>query len=123
MNHLKNCERRQSTHKQIIELLALNSSTVTGIINRLEKKGYIARLAKGKDKRITNIGLTSNGEKLLKQAPILLHEKLENKLNDLSNEQLDEIQNSLSKLVNLLGIEQVDASPMITIEEPITPSE
>lgn len=123
LNHLNNSDRRQSTHKQVMELLALNSSTVTGIINRLVKKGYIARLAKGEDKRVTRIGLTSDGENLLKQTPILLHERLADKLSSLSQQQLDEIQNSLKKLVNLLGVEKVEAAPLITIEDHIVPKE
>ena len=123
LQHLKNGEGRQSTHKEIMKLLALNSSTVTGILNRLEKKGYLARLAKGSDKRVSIIGLTSKGEALLDKSPLLLHEKLEQRLQELSGSQFDEIKNALTKLVSILGIEQMDASPMITMEEPITPKD
>jgi DNA-binding MarR family transcriptional regulator len=106
----------QSTQGEIRKFLNLNSSTVSGIINRLEKKGYLARLPKIGDKRVVNIALTSSGEKLLGILPALLHDQLSKNLQSLDDSELSRVQESLDKLVNLLEIEQLEASPMITIE-------
>ncbi len=39
----------------------LNNSAITGIVDRLELKGYVKRVKSGKDRRIINIELTEKG--------------------------------------------------------------
>lgn len=108
----------QASHKSLTEHLTLNSSTVTGIINRLEKKGYIARLPKRGDKRVTYIALTSAGFKIIKATPDLLQEKLTENLKKLPEKKLEQIRTALSSLIQVLGIQEVDASPLLMIEDP-----
>ena len=76
----------------------------------------MARLPKSGDKRIVNIALTSTGDKLLNTIPSLLHEQLSKKLRELDDDKLNKVKESLDTLVNLLEIEQVEASPLITLE-------
>lgn len=123
LNYLRYCKDFQTTHKELTRFLHLNSSTVTGIINRLEKKGFIARLPKREDKRVTYVTLTSSGSKLLEQAPDLLHERLAKSLSDLPEAKVDNIRDSLKLLTAALGIEKVDASPLFTIQDPISSEE
>lgn len=109
----------QSTQSEIRNFLNLNSSTVSGIINRLEKKGLLARLPKSGDKRVVNIALTSAGDKLLGTIPSLLHEQLSKKLQKLDDTEIKKVEKSLDTLVTLLEIEQVEASPLITLESDL----
>jgi DNA-binding MarR family transcriptional regulator len=116
LNYLRESPDFQSTHGEIRRFLNLNSSTVSGIIDRLEKKGYLARLPKSGDKRVVNIALTTTGFKTLGEIPSLLHEQLSEKLKHLDEAELEKVKTSLDTLVNLLDIKSVQASPMITIE-------
>ena len=75
LSYLRESSNYQATQGEIRKYVNLNSSTVSGIINRLEKKGYLARLPKAGDKRVANIVLTSAGDELLKTIPPLLHEQ------------------------------------------------
>jgi DNA-binding MarR family transcriptional regulator len=109
----------QSTQGEIRNFLNLNSSTVSGIINRLEKKGLLARLPKSGDKRVVNIALTSAGDKLLSTIPSLLHDQLSEKLLKLDAAELAKVEESLETLVRLLEIEQIEASPLITLESDL----
>jgi DNA-binding MarR family transcriptional regulator len=109
----------QSTQGEIRKFLNLNSSTVSGIIQRLEKKGLLARLPKSGDKRVVNIALTSSGDKLLGTIPSLLHEQLSEKLQKLDEPELQKVQQSLETLVKLLEIEEVEASPLITLDSDL----
>ena len=109
----------QATQGEIRKFLNLNSSTVSGIINRLEKKGHLARLPKSGDKRVVNIALTSAGDKLLSTIPSLLHEQLSEKLQKLDQAELESVEESLNTLVTLLDIEQVEASPLIALESDL----
>lgn len=119
LNFLHHSPNYQSTQGEIRKFLNLNSSTTSGIINRLEKKGLIARLPKFGDRRVVNIALTSAGDKLLGELPALLHEQLSEKLQKLDNQKLINVEKSLDTLVNLLDIQGVDASPVLTIADQL----
>ncbi len=123
LNYLSECADYHSTQHDIRHYLNLNSSTVTGIIQRLEKKGFVAKLPKTGDKRVTHIILTSKGEKLRSQVPPLLHDKLASKLGELSSNKIQEITESLDVLIHLLNIEKLDASPLLTSEDHINDQE
>ncbi len=114
LNFLHESPNYQSTQGKLRNFLNLNSSTVSGIINRLEKKGFLARLPKSGDKRVVNIALTSSGDELLSKIPPLLHDRLSEKLQSLDQNKLNSVEESLNILVTLLDIEQIDASPLIT---------
>ena len=116
LSYLMNAPNYQATQGDIRKFLNLNSSTTSGIIDRLEKKGYVARLPKSGDKRVVNIALTSAGDSLMKSIPSLLHEQLSTRLQHLNEPALHRIEESLDTLINLLDIESLEASPMITIE-------
>ena len=120
---MHNSVNYQSTQGEIRKFLNLNSSTVSGIIDRLEKKGYLARLPKSGDKRVINIALTSAGDKLLSNIPPLLHEQLSEKLQKLDIDKMQSVENSLDTLVNLLNIQEIEASPMITMDSDLEESE
>jgi DNA-binding MarR family transcriptional regulator len=113
----------QSTQGEIRQFLNLNSSTVSGIIDRLEVKGLLARLPKQGDKRVVGVVLTSRGASLLNNVPSLLHEQLSEKLKSLPESKLYQIKESLNILVAILNIEKIEAAPMLTIEEPIFQNE
>jgi DNA-binding MarR family transcriptional regulator len=117
LSYLFNCPNYQSTQGEIRKFLNLNSSTTSGIIDRLEKKGYIARLPKFGDKRVVNIALTSAGDKLLSELPSLLHEQLSEKLKELDESVLRGVESSLDTLIKLLDIQGVKASPVIAIDD------
>jgi len=116
LNYLQHSENYQATQGEIRKFLNLNSSTVNGIINRLEVKTLIARLPKTGDKRVVTIALTEKGNKLLNTIPELLHEQLSKNLEKLNKTQLEDIKTSLELLVNLLEIRELDASPLLTSE-------
>jgi DNA-binding MarR family transcriptional regulator len=119
LSYLHNCPNYLSTQGEIRKFLNLNSSTTSGIIDRLEKKGYIARLPKFGDKRVVNIALTSDGDRLLDLLPSLLHEQLSEKLKELDENVLRGVESSLDTLINLLDIQGVKASPVITIDDTL----
>lgn len=116
LNYLHDAPNFQATQGELKRFLNLNSSTISGIVNRLEIKGLVARLPKSGDKRMVNIGLTSAGDDLIASMPSLLHEQLSDKLQTLKATELKQIEESLDVLVQLLDIQSVDASPVITIE-------
>ena len=97
--------------------LNLNASTITGIISRLEKKNLVVKLPKSTDKRITLISLTAKGLALIKNAPITFQQKLSEKLQALPPEKLKTIMEGIDLLTELMEVDEIDISPIITSEE------
>jgi DNA-binding MarR family transcriptional regulator len=116
LNYLNESQNYQATQGEIKKFLHLNASTTSGIVNRLETKGFVARLPKFGDKRTVTISLTSKGVKLLEQIPSLLHEQLSKKLAKLNPDNIKNLKDNLELLVKLLEIDAVEASPLITSE-------
>ncbi len=114
LDFLNSNEDYRATAKEIGSHLNLNASTVSGIVSRLEKKGFLAKLPNQSDKRSTYIYLTALGEKMVSSMPDLLHDKLTKKLKSLSDDDLVNLQEAMGLLVSLMGVEDVDASPLIT---------
>jgi DNA-binding MarR family transcriptional regulator len=114
LNFLDKKENFMASHKEIKDFLQLNASTVTGIISRLEKKGFVARLPNRKDKRVGLISITAKGSDLLENTPEPLHEQLSGKLKSLTQEELNELMDAFDTIIEFLNIESVDASPIIT---------
>lgn len=116
LSFLRKSPHFQATQGEIRKYLNLNSSTVSGIIDRLEKKGLIARLPRFGDKRMVNIALTTAGDQLINTIPSILHERLSDKLQKLTSKELSSIYNGLDTLLKLLDIEQIDAAPIFTLD-------
>lgn len=119
LNFLCKQEGFKSTAKQIVKHLNLNASTVSGIISRLESKGFVAKLPNSGDRRSTDIYLTAVGLQTVNEIPALLHEKLSKKLENLPLQNLQMLQESLTILVEFMEVEDVDASPLIIPDEKI----
>ena len=123
LNFLSEKTSFEASHKEIKDFLKLNASTVTGIISRLENKGFVARLPKKEDKRIGLVAITAKGMKLLEKTPEPLHEQLSHKLKKLAPAEIDQLQKSFEVIIDLLNIEDVDAAPIITGETNIRKEE
>ena len=123
LNFLNEQTSFQASHKEIKDFLKLNASTVTGIISRLEKKGFVARLPKREDKRVGFITITAKGVDILNKTPEPLHEQLSDKLKQLSPDDLNMLINSFDTIIDFLNIEDMDAAPIITASANLNESE
>ncbi|MEA3286563.1 MAG: MarR family transcriptional regulator [Candidatus Marinimicrobia bacterium] len=102
-----------STVTRIAGQAYLSTSTVVGILDRLEKESLILRERDKKDRRLWNVILTEKGKALLKQIPSPLHDGLLNALQNLPEREQANIAVSLLKIVNLMGAESVEAAPIL----------
>ena len=57
--------------------LQISAPTVTGIIDRLEKSGYVKRVHDKNDRRVINVGLTFKGKTLAKKIKTTIKKKWE----------------------------------------------
>lgn len=93
---------------QIAKHIMVKSSTVTGIVDRLEQKGLVKRFRNSPDRRIITIELTDSGKNLAKNAPPPIQQKIIDGLKKLSKNELDQINLSLTKLTDMLDVKDLD---------------
>ena len=92
----------------IAKYIMVKSSTVTGIVDRLEQKGLVKRLRNSPDRRVITIELTEAGIKLAENAPPPIQQKIIDGLKRLSDDKLDQISLSLTKLTNMLDVQDLE---------------
>jgi DNA-binding MarR family transcriptional regulator len=95
---------------QIGKHIMVNSSTVTGIIDRLEKKDLVKRLRISQDRRVITVQLTKNGRILAENAPPPIQRKIIDGLNKLSESEMDQIALTLKRLTDLLDVQDLEVT-------------
>ncbi|NLG34213.1 MAG: MarR family transcriptional regulator [Lentisphaerae bacterium] len=89
----------------------LSSSTVNGIVDRLETKALITRNRHPKDRRRLVLALTPRGRRLVRSAPALLQDRFAEALRRLPELEQATITLSLERVVGLMDAQHLDASP------------
>jgi len=88
----------------------LHISTVSGVVDRLEEKGYVERARAPSDRRVVKISLTKEGKRVVQRAPEAAQGKLLHGLESLSRREVKGIHAALEKVVRLMEIQDVKAT-------------
>ena len=92
--------------------LYVTPSNITGIIDRLEKKGLVERIKKEGDRRIALIALTEAGTKLGKSLPDPIEKRFIAELADLETEHVQILAMAMKQILNLIDSEGIGATPL-----------
>jgi DNA-binding MarR family transcriptional regulator len=87
---------------RIARQIMVVSSTVTGIIDRLEQKGLVERSRVSSDRRVITVSLTNAGRNLARNAPPPIQEKIVDGLRRLPALETDKIIQALMTLTRML---------------------
>ncbi len=90
---------------KIAQHIMVNSSTVTGVIDRLEHKGFLERVRNTKDRRVITITLTEKGKELANNAPLPIQERMINGIKELTPQERTRIIESLRTLTEMVEIQ------------------
>jgi len=104
---------------RIARLIMVKSSTVTGVIDRLEHKDLVKRTRNSPDRRVINIELTDAGKTLAQNAPPPIQQKIVDGLKRLPRNKIESITHNLQLLVNLLDVQDMEVEHHH--EESLTP--
>ena len=83
---------------ELSDKIRAQNSTVTGIIDRMEREGLVVRSRSTEDRRVVHIKLTPKGEKLAEEIPVEPMEIFRNALGGLSAAEVRELLKILTKL-------------------------
>ena len=93
---------------KIANHMMVKSSTVTGVVDRLEKKGLAERMRNSPDRRVITIQLTEAGKKLAQNAPPPIQQKIIDGLKQTENAKKEQIVRSLNMLTDMLDVQDLE---------------
>jgi DNA-binding MarR family transcriptional regulator len=86
------------SHSQLAELSGVTKGNMTGLIDGLERDGYVTREDRGDDRRVTPIALTSAGRKLIEKVLPERFARIAALMADLSNSERKTLVSLLTKV-------------------------
>jgi len=93
---------------QIATHIMVKSSTVTGIIDRLELKGLVTRSRTSHDRRVITVELTESGRTLAENAPPPIQQKVLEGLERLPRSEMEKIVLGLKMLTQMLDVQDLE---------------
>jgi DNA-binding MarR family transcriptional regulator len=93
---------------KIAQHMMVKSSTVTGVVDRLENKGLAERMRNSPDRRMITIQLTQAGKKLAENAPPPIQQKIIDGLKQTKNAKKEQIINALNMLTGMLDVQDLE---------------
>ena len=103
----------RATPGGLAEAIHVSQATMTGILDRLERQGLVARVRDDVDRRSVTITVTEAGKTLLPTAPSLLQDRFRSELAKLSAEKQSAILATLEQIAAMMGAEVLPAAPML----------
>ena len=97
----------------IAQAVSLSQATVTGILERMENRGLLARERSSQDKRCIMVSISAAGKKILKDAPPLMQEAFVEKFSCLQEWEQTMILSALQRLVTIMDAKSIQATSSI----------
>lgn len=98
--------------------LFVTPSNITGVIDRLEKKGLVERMRKEGDRRVSLITLTETGAELSKSLPDPIEKRFISQLADLEPEHVQILGVAMNQILNLMDTKGIEEAPLDIGPEP-----
>ncbi len=102
-----------SSSGALARAIHLSGPTVTGILDRLAKRGLVERASSGNDRRNVTITITPQGEEVMAAAPSLLQDRFRAELARLEEWEQTMILAMLQRIAAMMDAESLDASPVL----------
>jgi DNA-binding MarR family transcriptional regulator len=99
---------------QLARDVSLSPATVTGILDRLERRDLVLRERRPEDKRQILLRLTDEGRRVAREAPAPLQERFRRRLASLPAAKRQAIEQALRIVVEMMEASDIDAAPLLT---------
>jgi DNA-binding MarR family transcriptional regulator len=108
-------EKEPTTAVEVSRRVHLGASTMVGVLDRLENKGLITRERDAEDRRQVWIHTTDAGRSVVVSTPFPLQHALERAFSNMVEQERSGVAESVERLVQLMAVPGIDASPMLEI--------
>ena len=92
--------KSHATPKQIAEILSLETSTISGVLDRMQKKNLIDRVVNKEDRREVQVIITEKGKALEEPITRIIDDVNEAVLKDFPNEEVLKLKAALRKIAS-----------------------
>lgn len=106
---------------EVAKGISLSQATVTGILDRMVKRGLVSRQRSERDKRRVMIRITPAGEAILAQAPPLMQASFLQQLEHLEDWEQTMILSALQRIVGMMGADALSVAPILA-PDPFDPN-
>ena len=113
---------KEVTVAMAADAVQLSPPTVSRILDKLEKGGYVTRERNNKDRRRVCVSLTEEGWQRIDNLPTPLHEQFLKRLETLDPIECLGLLKALERIVELMDAEDIDAAPLLTPELEVGPN-
>lgn len=90
------------TQTQLGQMLFVNRSNVTGVVDRMEDAGWVRRGSEEGDRRVKPVAITAAGHSLLEQAEKVYFARVQEVMGCLSNDEHQRLCHMLERLRSIL---------------------
>ncbi len=108
-------KQAQTTISELSKQMSLSQATVTTIMDRLEKRGLVARIRSLQDKRKVHPQLTDQGRELLTKSPTALQDSFVRRFNELKDWEQAMLIASIQRVAEMMDATGLDASPYLDV--------
>lgn len=91
----------------------LSRPTVTGILDRLEKRGLVLRSPHPRDRRSFEISVTPSGARMLAAAPSLLQDRFLRELASIEDWERSMMLSTLQRIAAMMDADTISAAPVL----------
>ena len=98
----------------LAKTVSLSQATITGIVDRLEARGLVARTRRTDDRRRVDVALTDLGVETVQNAPSPLQERLARRLGALPESEQRRLEDTLAQIVEMMEAHDLEAEPHLT---------
>jgi DNA-binding MarR family transcriptional regulator len=113
------CRQTEASVGVIAKNNSLSDATVTGILERLERRCLIVKRKSTSDRRRVLIKITEIGKELIKKAPPAMQEGFVTSFNELPGWNQAMIYSALQQLAGIMNVSTLPASPFLTVNPVI----
>ena len=104
------------TAGEVARAVSLSQATLSGILERMEKRGLLSRRRSEQDKRRVMVRITDSGMKVLDAAPPLMQEEFVDGFSSLQEWEQNMILCSLQRLVSIMDAKTISAAPFLATD-------
>ncbi len=97
----------------------LSPSTVSGVLDRLERASLVARRRDTVDRRRVFLDLTEAGQAAIRDLPLPLQERFLARVRELPPDDRASLLTALERVVRLMDAEDIDVAPVLSPQEDL----
>jgi len=101
--------------RELADRVHVNASSLVGILDRLERRGFVERRRDRRDRRSVSLRMTEQGRLFVRQAPSPLQATLVVKLRQMNRKDQVRLASAMEEVVELMEAHELAPTPIMAL--------